>query len=69
MPEVASGMAGGGQPGGGQAGGRKSGKAGLGRKPAVAPVPIGPAQEGWWKWGLAAVVASSLVGGKKSVTR
>ena len=69
MPEVASGMAGGGQPGGGQAGGRKSGKAGLGRKPAVAPVPIGPAQEGWWKWGLAAVVASALVGGKKSVTR
>jgi membrane protein len=56
--------------GGGRPGGKLSGKAGLGRKPAVAPVPVGPAQEGWWKWGLAAVVGGWLVGGgKKSITR
>lgn len=54
---------------GGRAGGKVSGKAGLGRKPAVVPVPTGPAQDGWWKWGLAAVVASTLVGGKKSTSR
>jgi membrane protein len=79
MPEIAGQAAAGGAGRGGAkgAGGksaspvRSGGPSGGGRdKPTTAiPVPTGPAQEGWWKWGLAAVVASTLVGGKKSAPR